>query len=60
MILHIKYQGPRPYVMVSDKKNFYVFSNIAYVKHVTPGRGHFWPNLHNLNKLGRSSLDNAT
>ena len=31
-----------------------VFINIqAYIKHVTPGRGHFWPKGHNLNKLGR-------
>ena len=34
--------------------------SIAHVKHVTTGVGPFWPHGHNLNKLGRCILDNAT
>ena len=33
---------------------------LVYVKHVTPGVGHFWPHGHNLNKLGRGLLGDAT
>ena len=42
---------------VSDKKVFYVFRIRAYV---IRGRCHFWPQGHNLNKLGRSSNVVAT
>ena len=45
--------------MVSDKKIFSCFPTSAYVKHVTPGRGHFRPQGHNLNKLGRGPLGDA-
>ena len=30
------------------------------MKHVTPGQGLFWPQGHNLNKLGRGLLGDAT
>ena len=30
-----------------------------YIKHVTPGRGHFWQQCHSLNKLGRGLLGDA-
>ena len=32
----------------------------ANVKHVTPGRSHFWLQGHNFNLLGRGLLDDAT
>ena len=32
----------------------------AYVKHVTSGHAHFWPQGDNLNKHGRSQLGDAT
>ena len=32
----------------------------AYVNNVTPGRGHFWQQGRNLNKLGRGPLGDAT
>ena len=31
-----------------------------YVKNVTRGRGHFWPQGDNLNKHSRGPLDDAT
>ena len=31
-----------------------------YVKHMTPGAGHFWPQGHNLNKLVRGPQGDAT
>ena len=37
MMLHIK--G----LVVSDKEDFVMFSYLAYVNHMTPGTGHFWP-----------------
>ena len=40
-------------LVVSDK--FYL-----YVKNANPGMGPFWPQGHNLNKLGRCPLDDAT
>ena len=47
--------------MVSDKKIFSCFfPKEAYVKHVTPGAGHFWPQGYNLNKLSISSLGDAS
>ena len=42
------------------KEDFFMSSLYAYVKHVTPGRTHFWPKGHNLNKLGRGLPDDAT
>ena len=48
--------------MVSDKNSFFMFFPyiIAYVKHVTPGMGHFWNQGHKLNKLGRGPLGDTT
>ena len=34
-------------------------NKLAYVKHVTSGQGHFWPQVYNLNKLGRGPLGDA-
>ena len=48
MMLHTKYTDTSPYGFRQD------------VKHVTPGLGHFLPQGHNLNKLGRGSIDDAT
>ena len=36
-----------------------VFPIKVYVKHVTLGRGHFWPQGYNFNNLGRGPLDKA-
>ena len=47
-------------LVVSDKKIFSHFRIKAYVKHVTPWGGHFWPQGYNLNKLGRGLLGDAT
>ena len=59
MMLHIKYQGSRPCGF--RQEDFFMFLPLkAYVKHVTPGRGHFWPQCYNLNKLGRGLLDDTT
>ena len=35
-----------------------MFSLYAYIKHVTPGEGPFWPKGHNLNKLGKVYIPN--
>ena len=59
MMLHTKYQGSRPCGF--EQEDCFMFLPIsAYVKHVSPERGHFWPLGHNLNKLGRGPLGNAT
>ena len=42
------------------RRFYHVFPIKAYVKHVTPGQAHFWPKRHNLNKLGRGLLGDAT
>ena len=42
MMLHTKYQS----LWFQTK-----FFMLTYVKHVTPGAGHFWPQGRNLNKL---------
>ena len=56
MMLHTKYLD----LVVSDKKIFSHFSYISLCKTiVTPGRGHFWPQGYNLNKLGRGLLGDA-
>ena len=59
MTLHTKYQGSRPCGFRHDVC-FHVFPIKAYVKHLTPGGGHFWPDEYNLNKLGRGLLGDAT
>ena len=47
--------------VVSDKKIFSHFLYIyAYVKHLTPGAGHFWSLGYNLSKVGRGLLGEAT
>ena len=46
--------------MVSDKKIFSYFLIEDYVKHVTIMAGQFWPHGHNLCKLGRCLLYDAT
>ena len=48
-------------LIVSEKKIFKVFSYINLCKTCDPpGRGHFWPWGHDLNKLGRGPLGDAT
>ena len=55
MMLHTKYKGSRPYGF--RQEDFSCFFPIeVYVKHVTPGAGHFLPQVYNLNKLDRGSL----
>ena len=51
MMLNTKYQGSRPRLEGFPIK--------AYVKHVTTGWGHFWPQDHNLNNLGKGPLDDV-
>ena len=47
-------------LMVSYKRIFLRFFPIkAYVKHVTPGAGHFWPQGYHWNKLGIGLLGDA-
>ena len=59
MMLHTKYYGSRPCGF--RQEDFFMFFPIyAYVKHVTPRWGHFLPQTHNLNKLGRGPLGDAT
>ena len=41
-------------------RRFFMLSIQAYIKHVTSGAGPFWPQGHDLNKLGRGLLDDAT
>ena len=54
MMLHTKYQGSRPCSF--RQEDFFMFP----IKHVTPGRAHFWPQGYSLNKLGTAPLDDAT
>ena len=59
MMLHTKYQGSKPCGF--RQEDFFMFLPVkAYVKHVTPWQGHSWPKGHNLNKLGRGPLGDAT
>ena len=48
MMLHTKYQGSK--ALWFQTKRFFPIK--AYVNNVNPGLGHFWPQGHNLNKLG--------
>ena len=57
MMLHTKYNDSILYLVVSDKNIFSYFPN---AKHVTPEWNYFWPMGHNLNKLKRVLLENAT
>ena len=58
MMLHIKYQGSRPSGF--RQEDFFMFSLYVYAKHETPGAGLFWAPGHNLNKLDRGPLGDAT
>ena len=58
MMLNTKYQGSRPYGF--RREDFFVFPIQAYVKHMSPGRDHFWPKGQNLILLGRGPLGEAT
>ena len=59
VMLHTKYQGSWPCGF--RQEDFFMFLPLlAYVKHVTPGPGHFRPQGHNLNKLGRGPLGSVT
>ena len=48
MMLHTKYEGSRPFGF--RQEDFFMFSYLAYINHVTPGAGHFWSQGLNLNK----------
>ena len=52
MMLHTKYQGPRPYGF--RQYFFHVLHYISLFKHVTPGAGPFWSEGYNLNNLGKA------
>ena len=54
-----KYQDSMPYGF-RQEDFFMLFTILAYVKHVTPGWGHFWPQGHYLNNVGRGLLVDAT
>ena len=58
MMLHTKYQGPRPYGF--RQEDFFMFSLNKPLNMQPAGPGHFWPEGHNLNKFGRSPLGDAT
>ena len=51
--------NPENFHVVSDMFFFHFFPIKAYVKHLTPKRGHFWPKGYNLNKIGRGPLGDA-
>ena len=57
-MVHTKYYDSMP----CDFRQEDVFHVSLYkpIKNVTPGAGHFWPEGHNLNKLGRGLLGDAT
>ena len=54
MMLHTKYQGSRTYGF--RQEDFFMFFPI----YKPMGQGLFWPQGHNMNKLGRSPLGDAT
>ena len=58
MMLHTKYQGSRT---CGFRQDFSCFPYISLCKTCDPpGWAYFWPKGDNLDKLGRSSLDDAT
>ena len=59
MMLHTKYQGSKPYGF-RQEDFFNVFAIYALINNVSLRRAHFWPLGHDLNKLGRDSLGDAT
>ena len=59
MVLHTKYQGFR--LCDFRQEYFFMFLTILlYLKHVTRDGAIFGPMWHNLNKLGRGSLGDAS
>ena len=58
MMLHTKYQDSGLYGF--RQEDFTCFPYLSLCKHVTSGAGPFWPPGHNLNKLGRGTLGDAT
>ena len=59
MMLHTKYLSSMPCGF--RQEDFFMFLLIlAYVNSVIPGPRHFWPQGHNLNKLGRGSQGDAS
>ena len=57
MMLHTYYHGSRPSGF-RQEGFFYVFPISAFVLKICPqGQGHFWPQGHNSNKLGKGPLD---
>ena len=59
MMLHTKYQGSGP-CGFRQEDFFHVFPIYAKVNNVAPRAGHYCPQGHNLNKLNRGSLGDAT
>ena len=58
MLLSTKYQGSRPCGF--RQEDVFMFPYISlYIKCDPSGQAHFWPQGHNLNKLGRGPLDDA-
>ena len=58
MMLITKYQGS---MHCGDRQeDFFRFSLYKFVKHVTFGRSHLWPQKHNLNKLSRDPVGDDT
>ena len=58
-MLHTKYQGSRTYGF--RQEDFFMFSLPRPMHIMRPlGRGHFWPNGRNWNKLGIAILGDAT
>ena len=58
MMIQTKYQGSRN--CVSAKKIFSCFPYVSLCKTCKAWAAHFWPQGHNLNKLGRGPLGDAT
>ena len=59
MILYTKYQNSRP-CGFRQEDFFTLLLILAYVKHVNPWRGNFWPQSYYLNELGRGPPDDNT
>ena len=58
-MLHTKYQSSAPSSFREDKFQSFLFC--SYVSNLwPPGRSHFWPQDHHMNKLGRGQLADAT
>ena len=54
-MLHTKYQRPRPCTFrQEDFKVFFLYKCMSAL-----GQGHFWPQVYNLNNLGRRQLGEA-